>query len=33
MILTTLQAAGVEAVQVGYAAQPGPGEEPGIEVS
>lgn len=32
-ILATLKAAGVEAVQVGYAAPLGPGEEPGIDVS
>jgi selenide,water dikinase len=32
-ILAALAAAGVVAVQVGYAAAPGPGEEPGIDVS
>ncbi len=32
-ILATLKAAGVEAVQVGYVAPLGPGEEPGIDVS
>jgi selenide, water dikinase len=32
-LLATLKAAGVEAVEVGYAAQLGPGEEPGIDVS
>jgi selenide,water dikinase len=32
-ILAALAAAGVEAVQVGRAAAPGPGEEPGIDVS
>ena len=32
-VLSALRAAGVEAVEVGYAAPPGPDEEPGIEVS
>ncbi len=32
-VLAALRAAGVEAVEVGYAALPGPDEEPGIEVT
>lgn len=32
-VLSALRAVGVEAVEVGYAALPEPGEEPGIEVS